>query len=167
LTFGIVRRRNKAAITGLVLGLIFISLACNSPSKGQISDKLTVGEARQLSDGVAADLINRRSSTLLDKAELGFRNKVNAVEFASMLDQMYQTYGVPLSFEFKQVEKGNATSHNGEIQQVYKVWYAARTSKAEKGRYFLFVEVVKDQGNVRFSSFAIVEFQGEAPEDLR
>ena len=80
---------------------------------------------------------------------------------------MYQAYGTPLEFEFKNVERGNKAYPNGENKEMFKFWYAARTSKAEKGLYFLFVEVVQDDQNVAFSSFAIVQFQGEVPENLR
>jgi len=173
-----VQIRHRALVTCLGLGLVLSWSACKRPtnsgpdskgpsSNGAVTEKLDIEKARQLSDGVANDLINRRSAALREKGEGAFRSQVDEAAFARMVDQMYQAYGMPLEFEFKNVEPGNKPSPNGENRKMFKFWYAARTSKAEKGRYFLFVEVVPGDQNVAFSSFAIVQFQGDAPENLR
>jgi len=82
-----------------------------------------------------------------------------------MLDQMYQAYGKPLEFEFKNVERGKRTYANGESKDMFKVWYAARTTKEKRG--YLFVEVVQDAQQATFSSFSLVQFQSDIPENLR
>jgi hypothetical protein len=157
----------RIAVAWLALGVMLNWMACNRPTDGKVSKKLTIEEARQFSDGVTADLLNQQTSVLWGKAEPAFRATVDELGFARMLHQMYETYGAPLEFEFKQVEHGNKGYEDDEMQELYKFWYAARTSKAEKGQYFLFVDVVKDDGNLAFSSFAMVEFQGETPQNLR
>ena len=84
-----------------------------------------------------------------------------------MLDQIYKAYGTPLEFDFKQAEFGTKNYPDGQVKEMSKFWYAARTSKFDKGDHFLFVEVVKDEPDVAFSSFAIVRFAGEVPPSLR
>jgi hypothetical protein len=48
-----------------------------------------------------------------------------------------------------------------------KFWYAAKTTKYEKGSHFLIVEVVPDGGELAVSSFAIVNFPLGIPETLK
>ena len=147
-----------------------MSLAnCDKPpsATSDASSKTSVAAARQLSDAVAGDLINQQTKAIRAKAERLLRDQVDDNGFASMLDQMYRVYGTPLEFDFKQVEVGTKRYPNGEVKEMWKFWYAARTSKFEKGNHFLFVEVVKDETHFAFSSFAIVRFSGEVPLSLR
>ncbi len=122
--------------------------------------------ARNLSDRVANELIQDPRDNR-DSMESAFRDTVTANDFNSILDQMVQVYGKPIEFEFKREELGSKVYADGTTKAMRKFWYAANTTKYEKGSHFLIVEVVPDGGNVAVSSFAIVDFPLGIPETLQ
>jgi hypothetical protein len=157
-----------AAVPCVLLGIVLGFANCQKQtSNGEVMPQLSVNEARQLSDAVAQDLINERTSSIRDKAEHLLREQVDEGRFASMVGQIYEVYGKPLELEFKHVDQGQKRYQDGRTKDMWKFWYAARTSKFEKGRYFLFVEVVNDGPVVACSSFAFVSFDGDVPPNLR
>jgi len=79
-------------------------------------------------------------------------------ELNSTLEQMMQVYGKPIDFELKQEESGSKVYADGTTKAMRKLWYAAKTTKYEKGSHFLIVEIVPDGDKLAVSSFAIVNF---------
>jgi hypothetical protein len=116
---------------------------------------------------LAEDLIAGRREYVLAKTEEAFRSAVDDRQFESMLNQMIETYGKPLQFEFKQDELGGKLYGSGIQKEVRKFWYAAKTTKYEKGFCFLLVEVVPDDDHLAISSFAMVTFPSGIPESLK
>lgn len=123
--------------------------------------------ARNLSNRVANDLIDDGRNILRDRMEIAFRDTVAANDFDSIIDQMVQVYGRPIEFEFKQEELGSKLYADGTTKAMRKFWYAAKTTKYEKGSHFLIVEVVSDGQELAVSSFAIVNFPLGIPETLK
>ena len=151
--------------------LVFAILlsACGRRASSSETERFPIESttARNLSDRVASDLIHDRRSILRDTMENAFRETVEANDFDSIIDQMLQVYGRPIEFEFKQEELGSKLYADGTTKAMRKFWYAAETTKYEKGSHFLIVEVVPDGGELAVSSFAIVNFPLGIPETLK
>ena len=123
--------------------------------------------ARTLSDSVANDLLQDDRDAIQSKFEKVLRASTTDKEFNSMLSQVFELYGKPLEFEFKQDESGSKKYSDGETRPMRKFWYAAKTTRYEKGSYFLIVEVVPDDGTLAVSSFSMVNFPLGVPETLK
>src|SRR6266850_1039376 len=57
--------------------------------------------ARQVSDGLASDLINDRRKEMRAAVANEFRSAVDERQFGSIVDQIVESYGRPIEFEFK------------------------------------------------------------------
>jgi hypothetical protein len=101
------------------------------------------------------------------KLEKTFQNGVNSEALNSIVQQMIEVYGKPMEFEFKQDESGSKDYADGSTRPLRKFWYAAKTTKFEKGSHFLIVEVVPDGDRLAVTSFAIVNFPVGIPETLK
>jgi len=123
--------------------------------------------ARTLSDSVANDLLQDDKDAIQSRFEKVLRTSTTDKEFNSMLSQVFELYGKPLEFEFKQDELGSKTYSDGETRPMRKFWYAAKTTRYEKGSYFLIVEVIPDDGRLAVSSFSMVNFPSGAPPTLK
>ncbi len=123
--------------------------------------------ARHLGDQVAKDLEADNRDALRERMESAFTNTVSAKEFDDICNQMVEIYGRPIEFEFKQEELGSKFDAHGATTPMRKFWYAAKTTKYDKGSHFLIVEIIRDQGEVAVSSFAIVNFPLGVPETLK
>lgn len=84
-----------------------------------------------------------------------------------MLSQMFESYGRPLEFSFKQDELGSKTFSDGKRRAMRKFWSAARTTKYAQGSHFLIVEVVTENGTLAISSFCILNFPFGVPDALK
>ena len=158
--------RTAYVMFGMILTVLTFSIgACSNQAPSEMSIDPVV--ARKVSDALAENLIKGERRKIWEKAERAFRDAVDDQRFAAMIDQMFRTYGTPVELEFKQGELGTKIDANGQIKPMWKFWYAARTTKYEKGSHFLFVEVVKDGPNLAFASFAIVTFDNGVPQNLR
>lgn len=123
--------------------------------------------ARSVSDALADDLISDRRDSLRRKLETSFRESVSEQELDSMLSGIVKTYGKPSELEFKRDELGLRTYANAAPKSMRKFWYAAKTTKYDKGYCFLVVEVVPDDDGLGVSSFSIVSFSQGVPDSLR
>jgi hypothetical protein len=152
------------AVVGLSLsGCVLTKLAIKNAGSS-IDDS---NASRLLSDSVADDLLQDRRGSIGAKFEEDFRKSVAPKEFDSVLSEMFRVYGKPLEFEFKQDELGSKSYSDSKIKPMRRFWYAARTTKYEKGSYFLIVEVVPDDGGLAVSSFSMVNFPLGVPLNLR
>jgi len=84
-----------------------------------------------------------------------------------MVDQINETYGRTLAFEFKQEESGQEIYDNGKTKQLCKFWYAIRTTKFQQGSHFSIVEVVPEDNGLAVSSFSTVSFPSGLPQNLK
>lgn len=158
--------RNAYLMFGIVLPVLVCSMG-KCPNQVPSETSIDPIAARKLSDALAEDLLKLEKRKIWEKGERPFRDAVDDQQFAAMLNQMFRTYGTPLEFDFKQGELGTKSYADGQIKPIWKFWYAARTTKHEKGSHFLIVEVVKDDPDLAFASFAIVSFDKEVPANLR
>ena len=71
---------------------------------------------------------------------------------------MFAMLGKPLDVEYRMDELGRKTGTGGYDKPMRKFWYAARTTKYEKGTVFLTVEVVPDEGHLASSGVALITF---------
>lgn len=124
-------------------------------------------KARELSDSVTTALIEDRNKDLYLKMEKAFRDAASEKDMKPMLEQIYSVYGKPLEVEYKKDEAGFKIYGDGTRKPMRKFWYAVRTSKAEKGTYFLFTEIVPDGDSLACSSFSIVSFPLGIPPSLQ
>lgn len=154
-------------IAALAFAIVFHT-ACGGPlTKPQPHSLIASSTARELADSTANDLLKDRLESLHPKLEKNFRNSVNNEALNSIVGQMIEAYGTPMEFEFKLDEPGSKDYADGTTKPMRKVWYAAKTTKFDKGSHFLIVEVVPDGDGLAVSSFAIVNFPIGIPENLR
>lgn len=121
--------------------------------------------ARLVSDEIANRLREDDRVKLRSLMESGFKEYYDDVEFNSIVDEMVGAYGRPLELEFKMDEIGRKTAI-GYDKPLRKFWYAARTSKYEKGTVYLTVEIVPDGDRLASSGVALVTFPLGAPPSL-
>ena len=123
--------------------------------------------ARSLSDALANDLINDRRDSVRRRLEGSFREETTEAQVEFILSRMFDTYGKPTEVEFKLDEEGIKSYAFGKSKSLRKFWYAVRTTKHEKGEYFLVVEVVPEGDSLGVASFSIVGFSDGVPRMLR
>ncbi len=162
-------RTNRWSFKASVLAWAILSLACGRQAPTLETEEFVPDSttARIISHRVANDLIRDDRNILRDRMENAFRNTVVANDFDSIIDQMEKVYGRPIEFDFKQEELGSTLYADGTTRAMRKFWYAAKTTKYEKGSHFLIVEVVPDGPELAVSSFAIVNFPLGVPETLK
>jgi hypothetical protein len=140
----------------------------NSNQESVDGSSIDQKKARELSDSVTTALIEDRNKDLYLKMEKAFRDAASEKDMKPMLEQMYSVYGKPLEVEYKMDEAGfKIYGDDGTRKPMRKFWYAVRTSKAEKGTYFLFTEIVPDGESLACSSFSIVSFPLGIPPSLQ
>lgn len=162
-------RRSCESLKVALMALAILSSACALRAPNSETERFPIDRttARDLGDRVANDLIQDRRDILRDMMENAFRDTVAANNFDSIIDQMVQVYGRPIEFEFKQEELGSKLYADGTTKVMRKFWYAAKTTRYEKGSHFLIVEVIPDGRKLAVSSFAIVNFPLGIPETLK
>jgi len=155
------------------LALMILFAGCIKPpiitpsSQAEAERAIDQGQARQLSDSIADNLLKDDRPNLRKSMEKGFRDYYDDASFASLIDRMFATYGKPLEVEYKMDEIGRKTGSGGYDKPVRKYWYAARTSKYEKGTVYLVVEIVPDEGGLAGSSVSLVTFPLGVPPSLK
>lgn len=138
-----------------------------SNQESSTTSTIDAEKAREFSDSLARDIIEDREKDIYAKLEKAFREAVAEKDVKQNLEKIYAQYGKPLEAEYKMVEMGSEM-FNGQKRPIRKYWYAVKTSKAEKGTYFLFTNVVSDGGSLATSGFAIVNFPlGKIPSQLK
>jgi hypothetical protein len=137
-------------------------------SLGAAGDAIDLPKARAFSDTLVALIIDDKPEDIWQKMEARFRRDVAKAQIRPMLDQVYAQYGGrPLEAEFKSESSGQKVYLDGTTKPMRKFWYAVRTDTHAKGEYFLFVEVVPDEGRLACTGFSIVSFPGGAPPEFR
>lgn len=150
---------SRIVLAALALG--FLSACVRVPPDNAIDPD----KAREIADSLANILIKERVNS--DKLEKAFRESLSERDLDLVVEQMVQAYGRPMEFQFKHEDFGSKVYDDGTQKPMRKFWYAAKTTKHEKGTHFLIVEVVPDGDQLAVSSFAIVNFPLGIPEALK
>ena len=168
----LLKDRLSSGYSGLVAMLIAMAVSAFACARLKNTGRpeyslVDINKARLFSDATAADLKADRRRDLYKNLEKSFRQAFTVDDVDAMVEQMVQVYGKPIEFEFKQEELGQKSYPEGSTKPMGKFWYAATTTKFQKGSHFLVVEVVPDGDTLAVSSFAIVNFPLGIPENLR
>jgi hypothetical protein len=135
-------------------------------SRSAAGERIDQHEARVFSDGLVALIVADKPADIWQKMEARLRRELP--DTRATLDQVYAQYGgKPAEAEFKSEASGQKVYLDGTTKPMRKFWYAVRTETHAKGKYFLFVEVVPDEGRLGCTGFSIVTFPGGPPPELR
>jgi hypothetical protein len=154
--------------------LVFPVLASCFCSCGPVPEpglpELDPGQSRAVADAVANDLIGNNSKDLFNHLDAGFYSIVrDEKEMETALQKMYGVYGQPLECDYKTAKSG--TRVDGTWKRSKKdFFYAVKTTKYPKGKYFLKIEVVPNAQAtmIDVSGFGFFEFKDDhIPDYLR
>ncbi|HEY1191612.1 MAG TPA: hypothetical protein VGE74_28525 [Gemmata sp.] len=126
-------------------------------------DAIDESAARRVADAVVDDIVAGHHEQLHARMEQQFRTDNPPRIFSSHFEKMFAFGGKPLTAAFKAQQDGVKVYLNGTRKTVRKFWYAAQTTKSEGGPYFLFVEVVPDEGGPACTSVGLVNFPVTGP----
>jgi hypothetical protein len=161
-------------ISGLLFGALVV-FGCGGP---QIDDEppgvpealpvaIEETSARSFSDSVIKDLLNDDRDGLFSKIETPARDYYKVEGFNTLIGNLFETYGKPLSVEYKKNMVGRRSDAVGSNRPMRKFWYSVETTKYKKGTHFVFVEVVREGDQLSSSAFAIVNFPMGVPDDMK
>ena len=160
--------RSPARNAWFVASLIFVAGTGCRLSLNAGDATIDLQEARVFSDALVALIIADQPADIWQKMEARLRQELPATQMRSVLDQVYAQYGGrPVEAEFKSESSGRKVYLDGTSKPMRKFWYAVRTTTHPKGKYFLFVEVVPDEGRLACTGFSIVSFPGGPPQEFR
>jgi hypothetical protein len=159
---------SRAKAAWLVGGLVAVAaIGCHN-SLSASGDAIDATKARAFSDDLVALIVADKPGEVWQKMEVRLRRELPEARMRSTLDQVYAQYGGrPVEAEFKSASSGQKAYLDGAIRPMRKFWYAVRTETHAKGKYFLFVDVVPDEGHLGCTGFSIVTFPGGPPPELR
>ena len=126
-------------------------------------------QSRDVADAIANDLIQNDVKDLFKRLDVGFQMVVkNEDDVKKVLQKMYAESGPPIECDFK-ISKTTIRKDGVWERPCRVLWYAVRTKKFEKGKYFLKVEIVPAFGGKTLdtSGFGILSFKGDVPEYLQ
>ncbi len=153
-----------------VLGLLvtlFLS-ACEEKAPPKMKP-LEYIQSKSISDLIANDLIQNDVKDLYKHLDVGFQMVVkDEKDVAMVLDKMYAESGRPLEFDFKISQTG--VRKDGSWERPSRTfWYTAKTTKFDKGKYFLKVEIVPAYGGspLDTSGFGLLSFKDKVPSYLQ
>jgi hypothetical protein len=116
---------------------------------------------RLVSDAVAGALVRGDTKSLFALLDTGFRTVVsNEVDLRKFLDGMNEKFGQPLEIDFKHsLDSRRVDGPSNRVSKVF--WYAVKTTKYPKGKYFLKIEIVQSDSNrdLVTSGFGLLTFQ--------
>jgi len=117
--------------------------------------------SRIVSDAVAGALVRGDTKSLFALLDEGFRTVVsNEGDLQKFLAGMDGQFGQPLEIDFKHsLDSRRVDGPSNRVSKVF--WYAVRTTKYPKGKYFLKVEIVRsDSGkDLVTSGFGLLTFE--------
>ena len=153
---------------GLCLLLILFSGACGEapPPAQHVVD---YEGAKLISDRIANDLLQDDAEDIYQHLDVGFQMVVkDAKDVKKTLEKMYIEPGHPVNFEFK-ISKIGTRVDGSWVRPFRTFWYAVKTEKFQKGKYFLKVEIVPAIGGspLNVSGFGILSFKNSIPSYLQ
>ncbi len=145
-----------------------LSSCGSSPEPGL--PELDLQQARAVSDAAANDLIGDNSKDLFNRLDAGFSAMVrDEKDVEKVIQKIYGFYGRPLECDYKISKSG--TRVDGTWKRSKRdFFYAAKTTKYPKGKYFLKIEVVANAqaSSIDVSGFGFFDFKdGNIPDYLR
>jgi hypothetical protein len=152
------------AVTLLLLGCVpsvnVSSGSTDTPGPSSISQS----EGRALADKFAAYLIAGDTASLYALLNTPYRESTTLAD--THPEELYVLSGKPVEAQFKMDEAGTTTSGSG-AEPMRKYWYALRTSRYQKGTYFLIVEVTAESQGLVVHQYSVVQFTNGVPADLK
>jgi hypothetical protein len=112
--------------------------------------------ARTLADTVVKELIAGRYPQLRAHMEQAFQSTVTADGVSKTLAPMFLAFGKPLEARFSRVSAGQKTYLGGDRKPMQRFWYDVRTTKAQMGKYFLWIDIVPEQDHLACTYLSIV-----------
>lgn len=153
---------------GLTIWLASLSSCGPAPDPGL--PEIDLQQSRAISDAVANDLIGDNALDLFNRLDAGFYSLVrDQKEMEGVIQKMYGLYGRPLECEYKITKSGTRIDGTWKRSK-REFFYAVKTTKYPKGKYFLKVEVVPNARAtaIDVSGFGFFEFKdGKVPDYLR
>jgi len=117
--------------------------------------------SRTVSDAVAGALIRGDTKSLLALLDEGFRTVVsNEGDLRKFLDGMNERFGQPQEIDFKHsLDSRRVDGPSNRVSKIF--WYAVKTTKYPKGKYFLKVEIVRSETDRALvtSGFGLLTFE--------
>lgn len=153
--------------TRLIVALLGLALLGPKLQAQLLSKMLDVKGARQVAGQVVASVIARDTDNLFKRMETVFQQSTQPAKMRPTLEAIYEYGGRPLEAQFKAADEGSKIYLDGTRKPMIKVWYAVSTTKAKRGTYFVFVEVVADGARLACTTFSMVAFTNGVPEHLR
>jgi hypothetical protein len=155
-------------MTARGLGVVALLLGAGACGPVGHDRPLEYKASRLVSDAVAGALVRGDTKSLFALLDTGFRTVVsNEGDLRKFLDGMDEKFGQPLEVDFK--HSLDSRRVDGPFNRVSKVfWYAAKTTKYPKGKYFLKVEIVRSESgrDLVTSGFGLLTFQ-DVPKFLQ
>ena len=161
----------------LCLALLTFTVGCGGqPSTNSVPtdqyetqqiENLDEKQAREFSDALAQAIADGNHDLIYARMFDRYRDGVSVEDSKKMLTNMYATYGRPLEFEYKLNDLGKKQFFLEQAFPIRKFWYAVRTEKSMKGKYFLTIEVANHGQSMASVGFAIVAFSQGVPPRLQ
>lgn len=151
-----------------LLSLLFVVLISGCSFNLETVEGMPEPEkAKPFSDKVVSLIINEKKDELYALMDSYFRKTYGPEVMSSTLEKVFDHFGKLVVTEFKSEEVVNWQYPDGSKKLARKYWYKAKTSKAEMGKYFVQVTVVKDGPGVACLSVSMLEFPQGIPDNLR
>lgn len=162
--------RVAACLAVALLALSACAGPASSSGEGENGDNAVVAQSfsissgREVADRVVAAVIDDDAGAVYELMHSTVRSATTKEEVD--LGSVYAYGGAPLEAEFRMDEQGTTVDSTGAAT-ARKYWYAVRTTRAEMGTYFMFVQVISDLNGPACAQFSIVSFTDGVPEQLR
>jgi len=124
--------------------------------------------AQKVSDSFMGYLVSDRVTDAVGEMEPELFEITRREEVEGQLRKLFDYCGRPLDREFKHDEIGFKVYADGRKKPMRKFYYAANTTKYNKGICFFAVEVVPSQSDLKVTTFGPLMLQsGQLPDWLR
>lgn len=125
--------------------------------------------SRLVSDAVAEALVKGDTHHLFELLDVGFQTVVkDEKDLQAYMNRMDAQFGQPLEYEYKHTQAGRRV--DGVWNRPSRIfWYAIKTTKYPKGKYFLKIEIVPSGVGGRgmdTSGFGLLTFDRKVPSYL-
>ena len=122
--------------------------------------------ARAFADRYNSLLIAAKYDDMYALMDPVFRETYTPDAIAKTIESLSGYFGPAIETEYKTDELVDWQYPDGTRKIARKVWYRVKTTKADYGRYFLEVAVVKSKDKMYCLSFKILEFPAGPPDEL-
>lgn len=124
-------------------------------------------QAFEFSNKFIEDVIAERNQEIYSKMSDYFQKAYSLDEIPNTIEKLNLHFGKLIETEYKTEEIGYWMFPDGTKKPMRKFFYAIKTDKADKGKYFLQVSVIADGTQLRCGSFSMLDFPDGVPEQLK